>query len=278
METRRLAISAVCGAALATISVFPGWSEPVDVELIIAADVSLSMSHAELRIQRDGYMAAITHDSVINAIRDGAHGRIAIAMFEWAGENAQYLVVPWTIIETREDAEGVAARMAQMPPQSARRTSISSALDFASDLFAESGFSGDRRVVDISGDGPNNHGSPVIPARDALIAQGITINGLPLMTNAGPAGRFDLPDLDEYYRNCVTGGPGSFIVPVNDWDQFADAIRRKLVLELAGPWSPTWRRYSQDAFPILHAQFEPVVGYDCLVGERRWGLNWEYSP
>ncbi len=269
------AAALVLGAALASAS---GWfvpgarAEPVDVELIIAADVSLSMSQEELAIQRDGYVAALTHASVLDAIRDGVHGRIAISIFEWAGDSSQFLVVPWTVIATLEDAERVVAQMSANPPRSARRTSISGALAFAGDLFAESGYTGMRRIVDVSGDGPNNHGRPVVPARDALVARGVIINGLPLMTNMGPAGRFDVDNLDEYYANCVIGGPGSFLIPVTDWADFPDAVRRKLVLELAGPWSPTWQRYAaaeEQVVPVTDSQ-----GYDCLVGERRWGAGW----
>lgn len=260
------------GAAIAFSS---GWfapearAEPVDVELIIAADVSLSMSYEELRIQREGYIAALTHDSVINAIRDGMHGRIAISIFEWAGEGSQFLVVPWTVIESREDAARVAEQMAQIPPRSARRTSISGAIAFAGDLFAESHFTGMRRVLDLSGDGPNNSGPPVVPIRDALVAQGVTINGLPLMTNMGPAGRFDIDDLDVYYANCVIGGAGAFSIPVTEWADFPEAVRRKIVLELAGPWSPSWRRYADREAEVVPVSMHD--DYDCLIGERRWG-------
>lgn len=268
----RPAAALALGAALAYSS---GWlapearAEPVDVELIIAADVSLSMSYEELRIQRDGYVAALTHDSVINAIRDGLHGRIAISIFEWAGESSQFLVVPWTVIGSREDAERVVAQMSEIPPRSARRTSISGAIAFAGDLFAESHFTGMRRVLDVSGDGPNNSGPPVVPVRDALVAHGVTINGLPLMTNMGPAGRFDIEDLDDYYANCVIGGPGSFSIPVTDWADFPEAVRRKIVLELAGPWSPTWRRYAAKEVEVVRVSTH--AEYDCLIGERRWG-------
>ncbi len=267
----RHAQALIAGAALALLSgpsTDAVQAEPVDVELVIAADVSLSMSFEELEIQRAGYIAALTHESVINAIQDGVHGKIAISIFEWAGESAQHLIVPWTIIASREDAEAVAARMALSAPQSARRTSISAALDFAYDLFAESHYEGMRRVVDVSGDGPNNHGQPVVPARDRLVEQGIVINGLPLLTDMQPIGRFDLPDLDTYYANCVIGGPGAFIVPVTSWDQFPEAIRRKLVLELSGPWSPTWRSYASTGAPVRLVSM--AQEYDCLVGERRW--------
>lgn len=268
----------ITGSVAITLAVFNGAAKAdddiVDVQLVIAADVSLSMSYDELRIQREGYIAALTHDSVIQAIEDGAYGRIALAMFEWAGEQSQYVVVPWTIIASRADAEAVAARMAEIQTNSARRTSISGALDFAGDLFAESDHRALRRIVDVSGDGPNNQGGPVVEARDRLTAQGIVINGLPLMTDGGMSSMFDVPDLDDYYANCVIGGPGAFVLPVNDWDQFPEAVRRKLVLELAGPWSPTWIDYAGRAPVIAVADTD---AYDCLVGEKRWmNRSWNF--
>jgi len=241
------------------------FAEPVDVELILAVDVSLSMSSEELAIQRDGYAAALTHEEIVPAIQDGVHGRIAIAYVEWAGDDMQHVIVPWTIIANAGDARDVAARLSRSPANSARRTSISGALHFAADLFAESPHRGVRRVVDVSGDGPNNRGSPVAKARDMLVAQGIAINGLPLMTSGmGYGNRFDLPDLDAYYRDCVIGGPGAFMIPVNDWSQFPEAVRRKLVLELAGGEWPSGR-----ALPVIRTAVEPG-GIDCLIGEKMW--------
>ena len=130
---------------------------------------------------------------------------------------------------------GSPAKLTAKPPNSARRTSVSAALDFGADLFAESQFRGMKRVIDISGDGPNNQGPPVDLVRDEVVGQGITINGLPLMTNGGYTSAYDVKNLDKYYTDCVIGGPGAFMIPVNDWSQFPEAIRRKLVLELAGP-------------------------------------------
>lgn len=271
----RTSITGSAAIALVMASA-PAYAEDeiVDVQLILAADVSLSMSYEELRIQREGYVAALTHESVIRAIEDGAYGKIALAMFEWAGDESHYLVVPWTVIASREDAEAVAALIGRQTTNSARRTSISGALDFAGDLFAESDFQGVRRVVDISGDGPNNQGGPVAEARDRLVAQGIVVNGLPLMTEGGMSTVFDVPDLDAYYSYCVTGGPGSFVIPVNEWAQFPEAVRRKLVMELAGPWSPTW---PGDAARAPVVQVANVEAYDCLIGEKRWmnrSWNW----
>lgn len=236
--------------------------EPVDVELILAVDVSLSMSPGEMEIQREGYAAALTDDSVIEAIQSGLHGRIAISYFEWAGDFSQRVLVPWTAIQTAEDAARVASMLETTPPRSARRTSISGAINFATDLFAESAFRGERRVLDISGDGPNNQGPPVAEARDRLVDAGIIINGLPLMTNEGLTTSYDVENLDTYYRNCVIGGPGAFMIPVNEWSQFPEAVRRKLVIELAGD-APRIERA-----PLINVQAGP--DYDCMVGERMW--------
>lgn len=243
-------------------------NEPVDVELVLAVDVSLSMSPAELEIQRKGYAAALTDQRVLDAIRQGLNGRIAITYFEWAGTTTHHIVVPWTIIETREDAEAVSAKLSTTPPNSARRTSISGALEFGSDLFAESPFQGAKRVIDISGDGPNNQGAPVHLIRDTVVAQGIVINGLPLMTNAGMISAYDVTDLDRYYNDCVIGGPGAFMVPVNGWSQFPEAVRRKLVLELAGPAWPGHATEKAGHPPIILAEAKP--SYDCMVGEKLW--------
>jgi hypothetical protein len=248
--------------------------EPVDVELVLAVDVSLSMSPTELEIQRKGYAAALTDPQVIEAIAEGAHGKIGVAYFEWAGSATQRLIVPWTIIASQDDAERVVAQLSAQPPNSARRTSISGALDFGMDLLAESPFRGTRRVIDVSGDGPNNQGAPVDVTRSALIAGGITINGLPLMTSGGFTSIYDVKDLDRYYADCVIGGPGAFMIPVNDWSQFPEAIRRKLVLELAG--SPPFEERNASALPVVMAQAK--AGYDCLVGEKMWRdrtLNWD---
>jgi hypothetical protein len=253
------------GVPLATESLA---AEAVDIELVLAVDVSLSMSPDELEIQRDGYAAALTHDRVLQAIAEGFHGKIAVTYFEWAGTTSHHIIVPWTIIATREDAESVAKKLSAQPPNSARRTSVSAALEFGADLFAESQFQGEKRVIDISGDGPNNQGAPIDLTRDELIKQGITINGLPLMTNGGLSSAYDVSDLDKYYADCVIGGPGAFMIPVNDWSQFPEAIRRKLVLELAGPLSPAWLAEEAEHPPVIKAQTAPP--YDCMIGEKLW--------
>ena len=266
------ALLAVSAAILPPASVSRA-DEPVDVELILAVDVSLSMSPDELEIQRHGYAAALTHDHVLQAIADGAHGKIAVTYVEWAGTTWQRVIVPWTVIANRADAERVVEKLSAQPPDSARRTSISGALQFGSDLFAESGFQGDKRVIDISGDGPNNQGAPVDGVRDELVGQGIIINGLPLMTRSGLGSAYDVDHLDRYYSDCVIGGPGAFMIPVNDWTQFPEAIRRKLVLELAGPASPQWAAEEAEHPPVVLIDDKPPV--DCQLGEKMWrNRNW----
>jgi hypothetical protein len=266
MRLRRLWLAAMAGLQVtaAGLASHSASAEPVDVELILAVDVSLSMSPMELAIQRDGYAAALVHEQVIRAIQTGAHGKIALTYVEWAGIGVQHVVVPWTAISTLEEAKAFADKLTTHPPNSARRTSISSALTFAGDLFAETSFRGMKRVVDISGDGANNQGGAVTDARDALVKQGITINGLPLMTtDPGFGSAFDIGALDKYYEHCVIGGPGAFVIPVNDWSQFPEAVRRKLVLELAGR-TPTY-----EEMPIMRASMR-AGNVDCQIGEKMW--------
>jgi hypothetical protein len=238
---------------------------PVDVELVLAVDVSGSMDADEQGLQRAGYVAAFMHEEVLAAIRSGFTGRIAVTYVEWAGAGAQSVTVPWRLIEGVEDARAFAAELSAAPIARIRGTSISSALTFAGGLFDGSGYQGLRRVVDVSGDGPNNMGPPVTPARDALTAEGIIVNGLPIMLHSS-TGWMNIPHLDAYYRDCVIGGPAAFMVPVVAPDQLAEAIRRKLVLEIAGP----------AAAPSLIAETVPDEPADCLAGERqRRGWDWD---
>lgn len=234
----------------------------VDVELFLAVDVSRSMQPYELEIQRRGYAAALQSAEVQAAITGGFLGRIAITYVEWAGSYDQREIVPWTLIETPQDAAKVAARITARFDQAMRRTSISSALLFAANSIDNNEFDGLRRVVDVSGDGPNNMGDPVTRARDAVLARGITINGLPLMTqDDGLMARWNIPDLDDYYTACVIGGSGAFVVPVTNWSEFEDAVSRKLVLEIADrPLEKVWRVQSQ-------------APYNCLIGEEIWERN-----
>jgi hypothetical protein len=243
--------------------------DPVDVALVLAVDVSLSMSYEELQIQREGYASAIASPDVVRAIGKGVYGRIAVTLFEWANASHAREIVGWTMIETQSDANAVATMLLERRTLGQRRTSISGAISHAANLLDAAPFEALRKVIDVSGDGPNNQGEPVVEARDAALAKGITINGLPLMTTGGPGGIFNIADLDRYYTRCVIGGPSGFMVPVNDWDQFAEAVRRKLVLEIGS---------LEDLRPaIVPAQFEPEP-YDCLIGEKIWAQRgWQFD-
>ncbi len=234
----------------------------VDLELFLAVDVSRSMSGEELEIQRRGYAEALTSPEVARALQTGLLGRIAITYVEWAENHAQRVVVPWSLVESTDDARRIADRLTAHFDPSLRRTSISGALDRAAKAFEGNGFIGLRRVIDISGDGPNNQGRPVLDARAEVLGKGIVINGLPLMTEDALSNIWGIPDLDIYYERCVIGGPGSFVVPVYGWSEFPAAIRRKLVLEIASlPAQPR----------IIPAQ--APASYDCMIGEKMWEQN-----
>ncbi len=233
----------------------------VDLELFLAVDVSRSMSPQELEIQRQGYAAALSSPEVFAAIRGGLIGEIAITYVEWAGAFAQKTVVPWTLIDTPEAAQDIAAQITAHFDPSLRRTSISAALDHARKSISQNEFMGLRRVIDISGDGPNNQGPIVTLSRDRVLADGITINGLPLMTTDEMSERWGIPDLDVYYRSCVIGGPGAFVLPVWEWGAFPEAIKRKLILEIAGRAKPEK--------PHIHK----AQAYNCRIGEEIFSRN-----
>ncbi len=243
----------------------------VDVELLLLVDVSRSMTINELEIQRRGYAEALVSPEVLTAINGGMLGSVAIAYVEWAGSYSQRIVQDWAIVRTREDAQAFADAIALHHTAGMRRTSISSALTLGAEYFRANKFTGLRRVIDISGDGPNNDGMPVLRARDAVVAQGITINGLPLMTREGMGGMWTIDRLDLYYRDCVVGGVGAFVVPVLDWSEFAAAVRKKLVLEIAGEM-PDRRQAEHWDMPgsarVDQVQADPST--DCFIGEKIW--------
>lgn len=231
----------------------------VDVELVLAVDVSRSMSPRELEIQRRGYAEALVSKEVTDAIARGRYAQIALTYIEWAGAFSQREIVGWTLIRTPEDAVAFAAKLTAKFNTALRRTSISGVIDHARTMFNANEFNGLSHVLDISGDGPNNMGRKVVEARDQAVGRGITINGLPLMTREGLGAQWHLDDLDEYYRQCVIGGPSAFVIPVLEWEHFPAAVRRKLVLEIAGQVPKLWR-----------AQVVAQEGYDCLIGEKIW--------
>lgn len=241
----------------------PGKVE-VDVELVLAVDISYSMDVDELALQREGYVKALTSREFLQALRQGIHGKVAVAYFEWAGAYEQKVVVPWRLIDGPESADSVATEIQLAPLRRAARTSISGALLFGMTLFEVSGFHGLRRVIDVSGDGANNHGQIVTIARDEVLSRGITINGLPIQLKRPTYSTMDIDLLDEYYEDCVIGGPGAFVVPVRERGQFVEAIRTKLVLEVAG--------MMPDARVTPASVKEPRVS--CTIGERLWQERW----
>src|SRR5437868_1153974 len=236
----------------------------VDVELVLAVDVSYSMDMDELAIQREGYAQAIISKEFLQALKSGPNGKIAVTYFEWAASSDQKIIIPWRVIDGPETADAVANEIMKTPIRRASRTSISGAINFAMPLFEENPYHGLRRVIDISGDGPNNNGAPVTGARDAALEKGITINGLPIMVKEPSYSTMDIDNLDLYYEDCVIGGPGSFVVAIKDREKFKEAIRTKLLLEVAD------RTPERRVVPV--AEKEPRVS--CLIGEKIWQDRW----
>ncbi len=204
----------------------------VDLLLVLAIDVSRSVTDDEAVLQREGYRSAMMDPAVLAAIAGGVMGAIGVAYFEWARFDFQDLVLPWTRIAGPADAQAWSARLAASPRQSVSWTSISGALTYAGILLTEAPFEGTRHVVDVSGDGANNNGPPAEDVRDGLVAAGVTINGLPIINRHPRFGRLEL-DVDRYYEASVIGGPGAFMIVAENFAAFSDAIKRKLVQEIS---------------------------------------------
>ncbi|MEE8445262.1 MAG: DUF1194 domain-containing protein [Alphaproteobacteria bacterium] len=225
------------GGAVALIAASPpaaGTGMKVDLELALGIDISRSVDAEEAQLQRRGYIDAFRHPSVIGAIRHGPFGRIAVSYYEWSGLTDINLVADWTLIHDKATANAFADALARDTPAVGRRTGIANGINYGVDSLDDNAFAARRRVIDISGDGPNNHGELVTFARDRAVARRITINGLPIMNDKpSPSGRPPLKNLDLYYRDCVIGGPGAFYVVANDFKDFARAVLRKLIIEIA---------------------------------------------
>ncbi len=207
---------------------------PVDVTLVLAVDVSLSMAEDEAKFQRHGYIDALRDKRVIEAIKGGVLGRIAVTYIEWSAVTDQRVLVGWQVISDEASAAAFADALDKAPYKSGTTTSISAGIDFAVHQIETSPFSGTRKAIDVSGDGYSDYGRPIQESRDAAVAEGITINGLPVM-DPRPAWREPAPpDLDHYYADNVIGGPGSFYLVVRDVHDFGNAVLRKLILEIAG--------------------------------------------
>ncbi len=282
---RILGAAALAAAALSPSARAQQQQERVDVELVLAVDISQSMDYEEHTLQRMGYVDAFRHRDVGQAVSSGPEGRIAVTYMEWGGDFEPIVLIPWTIIDGPESARAFADKLANEQISSLSRTSISNALYSAADLIDMNNITSHRRVIDVSGDGPNNAGPPVEQARDEVVKRGFTINGLPILLEK-PKEFYDIDHLDRYYKQCVIGGSGSFIAPVFDLQQLAATVRKKLVLEIAGnevnppgtapvehaSASPGSSPVSVSGAGPLKVQLKlPTEKMDCFAGEKAMG-------
>ena len=237
---RGAALAALIVVGLGAAAAPARGDEAVDAAIVLAADVSRSIDDDEFALQRRGYAAAIVSDKLMEAIHSGPHGAIALAYVEWAGEGEQAIVVDWMVLRNSTDAAKFATALAASPRSFLGRTAIGSALDFAMGLFAEGGIVADRKVIDVSGDGTSNQGRAVTEARDDAVKAGAVINGLSIFNRraASEGGYLALHTnppggLAKYYRDNVIGGLGAFVLPIDDFGAFGDAMIRKLTAEIA---------------------------------------------
>jgi hypothetical protein len=199
---------------------------PVDLALVLAADCSGSVTAHGYRLQQQGYADAFRDPKVVKAILSGLHGGIAVTYFQWSGPALQNQMVTWTVLRSQADILAFADLLAKAPRTIyGGGTSVSGAIDFGRHLLGQVPVEAMRLVIDVSGDGRTNNGRPAPPARDEAVAAGITINGLPILNQE--------PDIDRYYQDEVIGGPGAFMIPARDFEAFGEAIRQKLILEIA---------------------------------------------
>jgi len=278
-----LAIAALAGLA-APVTAQQGERIRVDLELLLAVDISQSMDFDEHTVQRNGYVEAFRHKDVINALTSGPEGKIAVMYMEWAGDFDPIPTIPWTIIDSAKAAHDFADRLENEPIFGEQRTSISTALLAAKDYILNNSISSHRQVIDVSGDGANNAGKLVEPARDEVVKAGIIINGLPIMLNK-PREFYDIDHLDRYYKHCVIGGASAFIAPVFDLRHLSSTIRKKLVMEIASldvepDMAPIQfaEQPSTERGGIVRAQLKlPTEKTDCTIGEKVWGGRGYYG-
>lgn len=229
MRLTTIAILAIC------LPGCPTWAEPVDVELVLAADGSGSIDDDELALQREGYAAALTSDEFLDVVRAGAYRAVAVAYMEWGGPASQHTIVDWQVIRDEASAAVFAEALRTRPRAAFGYNSISAAIDYSANLIGSNVHDGFKRIIDVSGDGPNIGGRPVQLARDDAVAAGITVNGLVINRPGGQVRRAQGEPLIEHYRRDVIGGPGAFAMQVEESDSFAEVVRRKLVQEIAAP-------------------------------------------
>ena len=223
-------------AGVAAVPAAAAAAEQVDLLLVLAADVSRSVDNAKFQLQREGYAAAISDPRVLDAIRSGRNGRVGLTFVEWSGAGSQRVLIDWTTIGDAETARGFGDRLLEAPRSFADRTSISGAIEFAMGQLARAPYESARRTIDVSGDGTNNAGRDVTLARDEAVAQGVTINGLVILSETPLAWNPDHTNppggLQNYYRNNVIGGPGAFVLVAENFNSFGQAIVKKMIAEV----------------------------------------------
>jgi hypothetical protein len=204
---------------------------------VLASDVSRSVDTRKFELQRQGYAAALSNPRVIEAIKSGPHGRIAICFIEWSGATSQKVVIDWTIVSDMASARKIGDQMLELPRSFADRTSISAGLEYAMNQLEQAPFQATRRTIDVSGDGTNNSGRDIASVRDEVLAKSVTINGLVILSDTplpwNPEHTNPPGGLDEYYRRNVTGGPGSFVMVAENHNSFGQAIVKKMIAEIA---------------------------------------------
>ena len=238
----RFAMAPAAALLLSCLCTAPVRAEDVDVALVLVTDVSRSIDDSEFKLEKDGYTGAFTNPRVLEAIRGGPSGRIAVAYVEFASNFEVKTVLDWTVIQDKASAQGFVTRLAAAPRSFWGRTSISAGVDQAVQLLAETSVTPARRVIDVCGDGTNNAGREVTDARDDAVKAGITINGLAIINEHPVSWTFAHVQppggLANYYRENVTGGQGNFVLEVRDFATFGEAVTRKLIDEIAaGPMS-----------------------------------------
>jgi Protein of unknown function (DUF1194) len=238
--TALAAVIVVAGSAIA--------AEPVDLLLVLASDVSLSINDTKFKLQRDGYIAAMADPRVIEVIRSGSHKRIGICFVEWSGSEEQKVVIDWTLIESTQDAKDFVDKLNRAPRSFSNFTSISGGIDFAMTQLDRAPFYSERRTIDVSGDGTNNRGRDVVAARDDAVAKGVTINGLVILSDLplewDPSHTHPPGGLEDYYRQNVVGGQNSFMIVAESFTVFDQAILNKMITEIADAGRPVVKRFA----------------------------------
>ena len=233
-------------AASLTLCAAARAAEQVDLLLVLASDVSRSVDTRKFQLQREGYAAALSNPRVIDAIKSGPHARIAICFIEWSGATSQKLVIDWSIVSDLASARKIGDQMLELPRSFADRTSISAGLEFSMQHLNSAPFEAPRRTIDVSGDGTNNSGRDIASVRDEILAKGVTINGLVILSETplpwNPEHTNPPGGLPNYYRDNVIGGPGAFVIVAENFNSFGQAIIKKLIAEIAtAPMPPLVR-------------------------------------